>query len=666
MLNYKKTRDKNLLEFVLHTLLILFFLQLISDFIESIYALELLKLSLDENIVIVLLFFSPLILIFIKEYKKKDLYIIIRIVILISWLLNPFLILQLKMIVSGLGVAFFLLYLPLYLFNTNKHEIETKSLIIALSTCIALVLSITFRTLGSTLDIITNSPYQILAWLFALVALKISRILWANSEEKEFNESEKIINAFSRTKIVFLSIGEMSIFMMLYFTFTSPTVISRWVEVDYLVINIFIVLMTAISALFLVYKPKIIQYFGKNILYIINLVFAVDLGLVILLNQVPFPYDSRGYPVYATSYPFVSILMTLLLILCLPVIFINLFYITRELVKTTNLKDISISFTMSSGLGLLFIFSHVFTTTYDYIPVVGPIFRDKFWIIYLLLALSVIPSIYYINSTKKGFKKLFNKKQSNSISIIIVVVLLTSILGTFTLTPRPTDQFHSSQIRILTYNLQQGCSENGVKNYDGQLKVIREINPDIIGLQESDTARLTGGNSDIVRYLAVNLGYYSYYGPKTVIGTFGVAILSRYPIINAQTFFMYSTGEQTATIRAQIKSDSTTLNIFVTHLGNGGPIIQQKNILSEIEGLNNVILMGDFNFKPFSEQYNITTSQLNDTWITSETKGFHNGFYNVTNRIDHIFVSSNFTITGAYFYPSEASDHPAYWVKMNF
>jgi hypothetical protein len=81
------------------------------------------------------------------------------------------------------------------------------------------------------------------------------------------------------------------------------------------------------------------------------------------------------------------------------------------------------------------------------------------------------------------------------------------------------------------------------------------------------------------------LKLYSYYGPKTLTGTFGLALLSKYPILNPKTFYMESEGEQTATIWAQIFVGSTIFNIFVTHLGNyedpaedRSQIIQQENI----------------------------------------------------------------------------------------
>ena len=83
--------------------------------------------------------------------------------------------------------------------------------------------------------------------------------------------------------------------------------------------------------------------------------------------------------------------------------------------------------------------------------------------------------------------------------------------------------------------------------------LLRTVDADIIGLQECDTARIANGNADIVKYFADRLDLYSYYGPKTVTGTFGIALLSKYPIEDPQTVYLYSLGEQTAADQGQDK-----------------------------------------------------------------------------------------------------------------
>jgi len=90
------------------------------------------------------------------------------------------------------------------------------------------------------------------------------------------------------------------------------------------------------------------------------------------------------------------------------------------------------------------------------------------------------------------------------------------------------------------------------------------INTTINGIGER------AGNADLVAYFADRMDMYSYYGPSPVVGTFGDCLLSRFPIENARTFYLFSKGEQVAVVEADIRVGDKTFRIYVTHLGNGG------------------------------------------------------------------------------------------------
>jgi endonuclease/exonuclease/phosphatase family metal-dependent hydrolase len=213
--------------------------------------------------------------------------------------------------------------------------------------------------------------------------------------------------------------------------------------------------------------------------------------------------------------------------------------------------------------------------------------------------------------------------------------------------------------RVLTYNIQQGYSQDGQLNIDGQLALIRHENADVIGLQECDTARIANGNNDLVRYFADRLGMYSYYGPSTVAGTFGIALLSRYPIQNPRTYYMFSVGEQTAIIVAQITIGGKTYHIYLTHLGNGGPIVQQEQVLQLVQDQENVLLMGDFNFRPDTDQYRLTTATLSDAWLLGGPQSSPSQGVDPSDRIDYLFLSPGIQIVQSRFLSGPESDHPA-------
>jgi endonuclease/exonuclease/phosphatase family metal-dependent hydrolase len=213
-------------------------------------------------------------------------------------------------------------------------------------------------------------------------------------------------------------------------------------------------------------------------------------------------------------------------------------------------------------------------------------------------------------------------------------------------------------LRVATYNIQQGYRADGQRGHADQLALLRSLDADIIGLQESDTNRISGGNADLVRYFADQLDMHSYYGPSPAVGTFGVALLSRYPIENPRTFYMTSAGEQTAAIASEVTVGGQTYNIYVTHLGNNGPLIQQEQVLADIGDKQNVVLMGDFNFRPDSEQYALTTASLVDSWLRVWPSGADDQGNTYPRRIDHIFVSPGMAIRNARYLDSPASDHP--------
>jgi endonuclease/exonuclease/phosphatase family metal-dependent hydrolase len=141
------------------------------------------------------------------------------------------------------------------------------------------------------------------------------------------------------------------------------------------------------------------------------------------------------------------------------------------------------------------------------------------------------------------------------------------------------------------------------------------------------------------------------------VGTFGVALLSRYPLLEPATFYMLSEGEQTAAIRADVATPAGRCRLVVTHLGNGGPMAQQENVLQAIAGQGGLLLMGDFNFRPDTPQYERTTSGLADAWQAAGAAPATS--LDPSRRIDHLFVTPDVTVESADYILSPASDHPA-------
>ncbi|MGW8318154.1 MAG: endonuclease/exonuclease/phosphatase family protein, partial [Candidatus Promineifilaceae bacterium] len=404
----------------------------------------------------------------------------------------------------------------------------------------------------------------------------------------------------------------------------------------------------------------------------LNAVFAVALALVALAHQPDFPGAASAYPLAEPQVTVLAQLPLLLALLLYPVLLVDFVLLTEALIAARpTLGSLGLAFGVGSLFLSLMIFAQVFTTTYDYIPVIGPYFRDQFWLVLLLpgliLTLAVLLARRPVQRPADGSGVTKGSGAAFSVPLVLLVGLLgaISLAGAWLIGPRPPTPVPGRNVlRVLTYNIQQGYDEMGRRGEAEQLSLIRRLAPDIIGLQESDNARIAGGNSDLVRTFADRLDMYSYYGPKTVAGTFGIALLSRYPIQEPRTFYVYSEGEQVAVIEAQIEVGDQTFDVYVTHLGNGGPLIQQKQLLETLAGKERVIAMGDFNFKPGSEQYELTTTVLDDSWWRQWPDGVDDQGVRPDalpfgwSWLDHIFVSPDVDVVDARYVLEPASDHP--------
>jgi endonuclease/exonuclease/phosphatase family metal-dependent hydrolase len=96
-------------------------------------------------------------------------------------------------------------------------------------------------------------------------------------------------------------------------------------------------------------------------------------------------------------------------------------------------------------------------------------------------------------------------------------------------------------------------------------------------------------------------------------------------------------------------------------------MIQQEQFLELVNGKDNVIAMGDWNFRPDSEQYALTTTYLDDTWLLVWPDWTDDQGQNPEqSKIDHIFVTPGASVLDAVFVDNPVSDHPAVTATMGW
>ncbi len=645
------------------SIVFLFFFQLLTEFVEGIYLYGLLGSDIPPEIGMVVFLFAPLLWVF---FRKNPPIAVIKILASIGFLarcVEIFLPTRGRMIVSGIGLVGLLLFLPAYLaLNRSKKEQAELSRFTGMGLTIAITSHVFLRALHSGSDLSAYGMFHLISLGLAAAALLI---LWPSPSPE--SSGTEVHPPASSLRVIGNSLGLFGVVVVVYFAIEAPSVIARWAGISSLSVYLVLLVSWVIGGWWWLSQKRI----PKSTLLVIGFLFVLAMVLAILPHQINFPaQDSGAYPLLEPDISIFQIIPLYIMLITSPVLlWILLQYLDEILVQQPSIRLLGGAFGIGGIFLLVMILSHVFTTVYDYIPVIGPFFRDKYWLVYLVSGLVAVFPLLLQSRADWDWPNL-PRGIKRSWLVIVAGITVLSIAGLLLITANPSPPVNEpASLRIFTYNIQQGYNGIGERNFDGQIALVRQTNPDIVGLQESDTARIAGGNADVVAYFANRLDMYSYYGPPPITGTFGIALLSKYPIMDPHTHYLYSKGEQVAVIEADLMIAGTTYKIYVTHLGNSGPIFQMRQMLEIMRGQENVIAMGDFNFRPYEDQYAITVTEYDDAFVQASEKVAPtvwgtDGFFDIDERIDHVFVSPGTPVLYTQYFTEPESDHPGLFVEI--
>ncbi len=250
-----------------------------------------------------------------------------------------------------------------------------------------------------------------------------------------------------------------------------------------------------------------------------------------------------------------------------------------------------------------------------------------------------------------------NKKRR----IIFVSLFCTPLIISFVMfgiselpieSPSPKNEF-----KFMTYNIHFGVGMDDLLNLErlAQNILSEDIDPDIIGLQEVENGRMTSQGVDMAFWLAKRLNMYYFYFPAVNEHAYGLALLSRYPIISAKGYHIPSISLERVLIHGVVRlSETLEIDVFVTHLGlidweenmtaQVNFVVQKANEFSET---SRKILMGDFNLEHNSSQMIPVYAYFDDTLggvPRPKTFPSINLFDELTESIDYIFAAGYNTI----------------------
>ncbi len=641
----------------------LFLLQSMGCLVESIYILDLLKTSLDEKALSLLFFFAPVILFVLPRKPNKVLIWTLFGLVFLGRGFIPYLPTLGRMFSSGIatsaGLVLFAFLLTSY---THQEDHLVQSKWIAVGLVGAVLASIFLRTWSFSLDISLQREGGWIGWgLGLLMGLGLKHFNW-EVEEKSDN------NAPNPTLPV---LGIMMVISLALFAFSAPAVIARWSDMDYRLIIGAVSGLAFIWALVELDQPQWLEKIPPFGIILWNGLFTLSLSGTLLALRVPFPPTPASPPVIIAAPSVGQQILMLITILLFPVLFMDMRLLYERLQQSRPAAYHLAGGMLLGSFGLvLLIFMQIFTNVWGYVEPVSPWFRNKFWLPYLLMAALLTIIVGQGKLATPSAVKADEKKITSIIAIGLALLCLGSIAAAFWTTRLSTFKSTQDSLVVMTYNIQQANDSQGERSFQRQLAWIEKISPDILALQESDSARISLNNVDIVRYFAGKLGYYSFYGPSPVSGTYGTAILSKYPLYNQHVIYSYSDKDEIATSVAEIHLDGKVFTIYNVH-PDGSDLAMQvfaQTLLEQVDDKQYVLALGDYNLRDDEAPYRLIAERLINAWESLyPTKISPDGTdMSGRNRIDHIFLSPPLkAIQAVYILPPEsATDHPLHWAEI--
>ena len=320
-------------------------------------------------------------------------------------------------------------------------------------------------------------------------------------------------------------------------------------------------------------------------------------------------------------------------------------------------------------LNSLFAVALLFTYLLPYIP-------PSTFALLSVLSLTV-PLLIIINAIFLVYWVLRIKKQM-LLPLVVLLLGFNHVTSIYEFSATAEEEVLNGGISILSYNIRQFNQFKWSEDKDIPEKVtnfIAEEDPDILGMQEY-----------YVGELEVALGFpYKYIKQKKNSVEFGLAIFSKFPIINSGSLD-FDTRSNNNAIYSDVVVKNDTIRIVNVHLqsytikpnmdkiekeeskrvflGMGQTFVQQQEQIEKVLGLirespYRTVILGDFNNTAYSYIYReIRSHGFNDAY-KEEGNGFGRtfDFKFFPLRIDYIFPEETIETLSFQTYKVPFSDH---------
>lgn len=162
-------------------------------------------------------------------------------------------------------------------------------------------------------------------------------------------------------------------------------------------------------------------------------------------------------------------------------------------------------------------------------------------------------------------------------------------------------------VRILAYNIHHGAGMDEVLDLERVAALIRDVDPDLVALQEIDSATARTGGIDQAAELGRLTGLTSIFGGFMEYqgGAYGMALLSRWPVEASENLRLPDGDEPRTSVAARVRSPTTgrSLRFVGIHFyrAEAERLAQAMRLEEHLAGDSvPTILAGDFNSTPGS------------------------------------------------------------------
>ena len=534
---------------------------------------------------------------------------------------------------SCLIIALYGLFMPAYLEAHHPAQgPRSKRGYLATGLALALSYDMAIRALGGSLDLSLSVQWLPVQLVLSVLAMASA---WVSHRRTELRDGSAHLKRLPSWTGVLLLSGFGPLLFLEFNLFMHASTVSRWVHVDYDLMAVLIPGATAIGLL--LPRSRALQ----------SLRAVVIQNVLILISVAAFLwYDG-----------WISAIFILIGQVCVVLNLRLLFrFASTHLFRWKTSTVVGVA--LSLGFLTMFVLTFVLTLSFAYAYTLD-LFRGTEPVSFLIAAA-------FLGATSSTAALTLRRIESpppelpwvkQCVAALPALLALVGLALQPTVNPQPTEP---SSLTMMTYNVHQSFGMDNKLDVAEIASTIGKADPDIIGIQEADAGRVPSLSVEQVLSLSRGLNMHSAYGPSWG-DTYGVAVLSKYPIVEQRRYLLSSAEQQRACLESRIDLGDQTLTFFSVHLGLNPQ--ERERQLDELlvytaDAPAPKVLVGDFNANPGSHEIGRVLEQFDNAFAVAGTgTGYTSPADAPQETIDYIFVSPDISVLSAEIIPSLASDH---------